>query len=271
MPRCRAWSSSSSAALPTRAGSGPSSGSRPPRSTYEAMTGEPGKFAFEPVTALPPMFQALPLQMSVAALVRRGQPPVRTRAGSRGMGPARVRPPDRPGRQCRPGRPDERGHQAPHDARRDPRRSRILPARPAWSSQDVVVAVRGMELAGLAERRTPSRGESILVLEDDPETGAADPAGARSRRDQSPAQDRPRPRGRPAPAQAACLRPRHPCPRPARSGGVLPHLQAAERRRARGSSASPTSTRRPSLRGLTPWDSTACSIGPCARPIWWRR
>ena len=37
--------------------------------TYEGLTGEPGKFAFEPITSLPPMFQALPLQMSVAALL----------------------------------------------------------------------------------------------------------------------------------------------------------------------------------------------------------
>ncbi len=37
--------------------------------TYQAVSGEPGKFLFEPVTNLPPMFQALPLQLSVAALL----------------------------------------------------------------------------------------------------------------------------------------------------------------------------------------------------------
>ena len=37
--------------------------------TYGAMIGEPGKFAFEPVPTLPPMFQAFPLQQSVPALV----------------------------------------------------------------------------------------------------------------------------------------------------------------------------------------------------------
>ena len=37
--------------------------------TYQALNGEPGKFSFEPVTGLPPMFQALPLQLSVAALL----------------------------------------------------------------------------------------------------------------------------------------------------------------------------------------------------------
>ena len=37
--------------------------------TYQGLTGEPGKFSFEPVTSLPPMFQALPLQLSVAALL----------------------------------------------------------------------------------------------------------------------------------------------------------------------------------------------------------
>ena len=40
--------------------------------TYLATTGEPGKFAFERVTNLPPMFQAFPLQLSVAALVVEG-------------------------------------------------------------------------------------------------------------------------------------------------------------------------------------------------------
>src|SRR5262249_53895824 len=37
--------------------------------TYQATTGEPGKFAFERATLLPPMFQAFPLQCSVPALV----------------------------------------------------------------------------------------------------------------------------------------------------------------------------------------------------------
>jgi CheY-like chemotaxis protein len=35
---------------------------------------------------------------------------------------------------------------------------------------DVVATVRGLELAGLVERRTPSSSEAILVLDDDPET-----------------------------------------------------------------------------------------------------
>ncbi|MGC1722511.1 MAG: response regulator, partial [Isosphaeraceae bacterium] len=37
--------------------------------TYQGLTGPPGKFSFEPVISLPPMFQALPLQLSVAALL----------------------------------------------------------------------------------------------------------------------------------------------------------------------------------------------------------
>ncbi len=37
--------------------------------TYQATTGEPGKFTFERVTSLPPMFQAFPLQLSVPALL----------------------------------------------------------------------------------------------------------------------------------------------------------------------------------------------------------
>ena len=78
--------------------------------THWALTGEPGKFAFEPITALPPMFQAFPLQIEPAALVVEG---------IRRCGPALdleewgrlafARQSVRGG--FRPGRPDERGYQ----------------------------------------------------------------------------------------------------------------------------------------------------------------
>ena len=95
--------------------------------TYEGVTGEPGKFAFEPMAALPPMFQALPLQMSVAALVVEG---------SRRCGPAVdldewgglafVRQ-TVAGRKCRQGGPDKYGYQDPYNAGRHACAERACP------------------------------------------------------------------------------------------------------------------------------------------------
>ena len=72
MRRWPGWSSCWSEVCPIPGGSGPCSGSRRRALTYLATTGEPGKFAFERVTGLPPMFQAFPLQISVPALVVEG-------------------------------------------------------------------------------------------------------------------------------------------------------------------------------------------------------
>ena len=40
--------------------------------SYRALTGEAGKFGFEPNGALPPMFQAFPLQASLPSLAIEG-------------------------------------------------------------------------------------------------------------------------------------------------------------------------------------------------------
>jgi len=137
--------------------------------TYLAATGEPGKFAFERATGLPPMFQAFPLQSSVPALVV---------DGSRYCGPgfdlrdweklvfARQSP--------RGGNPDRAGL-TPAAIKihtlLDGIRSLDEVARQAGFDLNEVVAVaRGLELAGLVERRAPAGSDSILVVEDDPET-----------------------------------------------------------------------------------------------------
>ena len=91
-PRWAGWSGSSNAACPTPGGSAPCCGFRRPRSTHRALTGEPGKFLFDPRGTLPPMFQAFPLQMSLAALAvegdRRCEPP----PDARPLGPPAVTP-----------------------------------------------------------------------------------------------------------------------------------------------------------------------------------
>lgn len=136
---------------------------------YEGMTGDPGKFAFEPIAALPPMFQALPLQMSLAALVVEG---------SRRCGPALdldewghlafARQTVRGGNADRAGltNPDIKIHtmlDGTHALKEVARQA-------GMDLADVVATVRGLELAGLVERRAPSSSEAILVLDDDPET-----------------------------------------------------------------------------------------------------
>ena len=73
--------------------------------TYLAMTGEPGKFAFERVTSLPPMFQAFPLQLSVPALVVDGLAVLRPGASM----PMNGRSSSSPARSPRGGNPDRAG------------------------------------------------------------------------------------------------------------------------------------------------------------------
>jgi len=137
--------------------------------TYRGLTGEPGKFSFEPVTALPPMFQALPLQLSVAALLVDGARYSRV-----------AHDPDELGRlvfarhTVRGGNADRAGLSNSEiklytlldgtHALRDIARESGL------NMVDVAATVHGLELAGLLERRTPSSTEAILALDEDPET-----------------------------------------------------------------------------------------------------
>ena len=88
--------------------------------TYRAMTGEPGKFAFEPVTTLPPMFQAFPLQISVPALIVEGLRCCDPLANVRGMGQPDLRAPEPPRREPRSRRPRSHRDQDPHPAGRRP-------------------------------------------------------------------------------------------------------------------------------------------------------
>jgi len=137
--------------------------------TYRAMTGEPGKFAFEPVTTLPPMFQAFPLQTSVPALVVEGLRACDPLPDARewdNLICARQNP--------RGGNPDRAGL-APtaikiHALLDGSRSLGEVAQHSGLDLAEVVAIARGLELAGLVERRAPSSSSSILVLEEDPDT-----------------------------------------------------------------------------------------------------
>ncbi len=146
--------------------------------TYRAMTGEPGKFAFEPVTTLPPMFQAFPLQISVPALVVEGLRHTDHLADAGDWGDlvcARQNP--------RGGNPDRAGL-APtaikiHTLLDGARTLAEVARQTGLDLAEVVAIARGLELAGLIERRAPSSSSSILVLEEDQDTVPRHPATAR--------------------------------------------------------------------------------------------
>jgi CheY-like chemotaxis protein len=137
--------------------------------THRALTGEPGKFAFEPRAAMPPMFQAFPLQVSLPALavegVRRCEPPAdldRWRALTFARQAARGGNLDRSGLSAQ----ELRIHSL-LDGSQD---LAGVAQKAGLELSDVVDAARGFELAGLVERRTPTGRDAILLLEDDPET-----------------------------------------------------------------------------------------------------
>jgi CheY-like chemotaxis protein len=139
--------------------------------TYGALTSGPGKFAFEPDAAMPPMFQAFPLQLSLPALAVEG---------ARACEPvddverwqARVF-----GRQTPRGGNLDRTGLAPADIRihtlLDGSQDLAAVAQRAGVGLDHVVSViRGLEMTGLVELKTASSQNLVVVLEDDPRTVA---------------------------------------------------------------------------------------------------
>ena len=134
--------------------------------TYWGMTGEPGKFAFEPITALPPMFQALPAPDRAwrpwSSRGHAGAGPCSTsRNGAGSSSPAR---PSRGGNADRAGlsNAEIKVHTLLDGAHALADIARQAGIEPATTS---VVTVRGLELAGLVERRTP------VVVRVDPRPG----------------------------------------------------------------------------------------------------
>jgi len=137
--------------------------------THWALSGETGKFQFDPRGTLPPMFQAFPLQTSLPALSVEGI------------------------RRCGPGVDLQRWQSLVY-ARRNLRganldRAGLSPAeikihtlldgtidvatlteKAGLDLPSVVDVIRGLERAGLVEKRSNVASDAILLLEDDPET-----------------------------------------------------------------------------------------------------
>jgi DNA-binding response OmpR family regulator len=137
--------------------------------TYQAMTGETGKFAFENVTSLPPMFLAFPLSLSVPALVvegsRRSEPEPAAEDWDQLVFARHI---PRGGNADRAGLPPAaiKIHTLLDGARSLGDTARHS----GMELSEVAAIVRGLERARLVERRAPMSSDSILVLDDDPET-----------------------------------------------------------------------------------------------------
>jgi DNA-binding response OmpR family regulator len=136
--------------------------------TYGAMMAEPGKFAFEPVTTLPPMFQAIPLQLCVPALIVDGLRHCDPQCNGQDWSDlicARQNP--------RGGNPDRTGLSAAaikiHALLDGARTLGEVAQHSGLDLAEVVLTVRGLELASLVERRAPRSSKNILVLEEDPD------------------------------------------------------------------------------------------------------
>lgn len=137
--------------------------------THWSLSGETGKFRFEPGGTLPPMFQAFPLQTSLPALsvegVRRFGPEVNLRDwGARVI--ARRNP--RGGNLDRAGlSPADLKIHTLLDGTTD---LATIAERSGQELAAVVETILGLERTGLVERRAPVTADAILLLEDEPET-----------------------------------------------------------------------------------------------------
>jgi CheY-like chemotaxis protein len=139
--------------------------------TYWSLTGLPGRFTFEPDAAMPPMFQAFPLQLSLPALAVEGV------------------------RICEPTEAPERfapliyGRQAPRGGNLD--RTGLPPAalrihtlldgvqdlatvarKAGIELPEVVPVIRGLELTGLVDVKTAAAQNLVILIEDDSRTVA---------------------------------------------------------------------------------------------------
>ncbi len=141
--------------------------------TYWALIGLPGRFTFEPEAAMPPMFQAFPLQLSLPALAIEG---------------VRACEPTDPD-DCERWRPLIYGRQAPRGGNLDrtglsSTEIRIhtlldgvqdlatVAQRSGLEIDQVVPVIRGLEMTGLVELKTTTAQTVVILLEDDPRTVA---------------------------------------------------------------------------------------------------
>lgn len=136
---------------------------------HTALRCEPGRFTFESQATLPPMFQAFPLQISLTALAVEG-----VRRCERPEDPSRLsslifaRQAPRGGSLDRTGlSPTELKLHSLMDGNLD---LGAIARETGLSLTDVSIVARGLELVGMAERRSAPAGASVLVLEDDLDT-----------------------------------------------------------------------------------------------------
>ncbi|MDR3632951.1 MAG: response regulator [Isosphaeraceae bacterium] len=137
--------------------------------TYLALAGEPGMFAFETKVAMPPMFQAFPLQLSVAALAVEGSKRLEAPEDLDAWGRLILaRQSTRGGNLDRTGLSSlELKVHTLLDGSLD-----LVSAagRAGVALEEAAAVARGLELAGMVERRSPVISAPILVLDEDPET-----------------------------------------------------------------------------------------------------
>ncbi|RUL82000.1 response regulator [Tautonia sociabilis] len=136
--------------------------------THWALTAPPSTFVFEADAAVPPMFQAFPLQISLPALavegVRRCDPTTDPDAFA----------PIAFARQTPRGGNLDRAGLSPAEMKAYTLLDGSIPLAVAAEQLGMTVAaaadiVRGLELAGLLERRAAATGAAVLVVDDDPE------------------------------------------------------------------------------------------------------
>jgi CheY-like chemotaxis protein len=137
--------------------------------THLATTGAPGKFAFEGSAGLPPMFQAFPLQCSLPALIVEG-----ARRCGPAPDPGEWRPLVFARHSPRGGNPDRAGLSPAaikvHTLLDGARNLGEVASQAGLEPAEVAAVARGLELAGMVERRAPAGCAAVLVVEDDAET-----------------------------------------------------------------------------------------------------
>jgi CheY-like chemotaxis protein len=137
--------------------------------TYWSLTGLPGRFTFEPDAAMPPMFQAFPLQVSLPALAVEGvrvcepiEEPQRWRSLLYGRQTPRGGNLDRTGLS-----PAEIKIHTLLDGVQD---LATIAHRAGLDLTEVVPVIRGLELTGLVEAKTAAAQNLVILLEDEPRT-----------------------------------------------------------------------------------------------------
>lgn len=135
---------------------------------YQVLSSQCGRFAFERGVPLPPMFQAFPLQTSLAALAVEGQSLCGRDTDTACLGSVVFARKSKRG--CNPDRTGMSPAQVQAAAAFDGILTLAgVAERVKLSLSEAAQVALGLELAGILERRELSPGASILLVEDDPD------------------------------------------------------------------------------------------------------